>query len=379
MSRRTLFLFLGLLLLLGSANMCKRLQFLPSVTKTDFGTTPEGQRVTLYTLKTANQMQVSISDFGGAVVSIRVPDNKGQHADVVLGFDRLEDYLTNPPHFGTLIGRYANRIGQAGFTLDGVRYSLAANNGNNHLHGGLKGFDKVLWRSEILDTHQTPSIKLTYLSADGEEGYPGNLTATVIYSLTNYNELKIDYIAATDKPTIVNLTNHSYFNLAGVGSGDILGHLVRINADFFTPIDAELIPTGEMRPVEGTPVDFRTAKAIGARIDDADEQLKFGRGYDHNFVLNKAENAISLAARVIEPASGRVMEVYTTEPGLQFYTGNFLNGTVSGKGVVYTHRSGFCMETQHFPDSPNKTQFPSVVLRPGETYRSTTLYKFLTQ
>ena len=344
--------------------------------KTTFGTMTDGQTIDVYTLTNRGGMQVEITNYGGRVVSIVVPDRQGKRADVVLGFDRLDGYLANNPFFGALVGRYANRIGNARFVLDGVEYKLAQNNGPNSLHGGLKGFDKRVWKArEALRDH--PALELTYLSRDGEEGYPGNLSAKVVYSLTDSNELIIDYTATTDKDTVINLTNHSYFNLAGEGSGDILNHEIMINADRFTPIDATLIPTGELRKVDGTPLDFRKPTAIGARINEHDEQLKFGRGYDHNFVLNRTGHGPTLAARVTEPVSGRVLEVFTTQPGVQFYTGNFLDGTVHGKGgKVYGHRSAFCLETQHFPDSPNKPGFPSSELKPGQTYHETTIYKF---
>lgn len=329
-----------------------------------------GEPVQLYTLTNAQGAEARITNYGGIVVSLTVPDRDGNLADVVLGFDTLDGYLGKHPHFGALIGRYGNRIGKARFALNGVEYTLAKNNGENHLHGGIRAFDMLVWKAKEAPGE---SLELSRLSPDGEEGYPGNLSTTVTYSLTDNNELKIDYSASTDRDTIVNLTNHSYFNLAGQGEGDILAHQVTILADRFTPIDKGLIPTGELRHVEGTPFDFRTPQAIGARIDGPDEQLQFGGGYDHNWVLNRSE----VAAKVTEPNSGRVMEVLTTEPGLQLYTGNFLNGTIQGKaGKVYPRRAAFCMETQHFPDSPNKPDFPSVVLKPGERYRTTTVYRF---
>lgn len=341
----------------------------------NYGKTAKGDQVKLYTLKNENGMMAKIMDYGGTVVELTAPDRDGQFADVVLGFDRLEDYLKVHPFFGVLVGRYANRIGGARFTLDGVEYTLAKNDGENHLHGGVKGFDKVLWTAELIDTAHGKSLNLTYESPDGEENYPGDLKVTVNYILTDDNGLRIDYEATTDKRTVVNLTNHAYFNLRG--DGDILDHVVMINADKFTPTDKGLIPTGELRDVEGTPFDFRQPKAVGLRINNPDEQLVFAGGYDHNWVLNKNGEKLTLAAEVYEPTTGRVMEVYTTEPGIQFYTGNFLNGSLTGKnGVVYNHRTGFCLETQHFPDSPNKPQFPSVVLSPGERYTQTTIYKF---
>ncbi len=341
------------------------------LTGTPWGKTPDGEAVELYTLTNAKGVEARIANYGGIMVSLKVPDRSGVPGDVVAGFDSLEGYLKPPPYFGAIIGRYGNRIGKARFSLNGVEYMLAKNDGENHLHGGLRGFDKRVWKGQPL-SHQ--SLELTYLSKNGEEGYPGNLAATVTYTLTDANELKIEYTATTDKTTVVNLTNHSYFNLAG--NGDILGHEVIIQADRFTPVDKGLIPTGELRNVAGTPFDFRTAKTIGERIEQKDEQLIFGHGYDHNWVLTRSGSGLELAAKVTAPDTGRVLEVLTTEPGLQFYTGNFLDGTLQGKGKVYTRRSAFCMETQHFPDSPNKPNFPSTVLQPGEKYHTTTVYRF---
>lgn len=341
--------------------------------KTLWGKTPDGRDVELYTLKNARGAEARIMNYGGVVVSLKVPDRQGTMGDIVAGFDKYDDYLKPPPYFGAIIGRYGNRIGNARFRLDGVEYVLAKNDGPNQLHGGTRGFDKRLWQASLLSPQ---SLELKYLSKDGEEGYPGNLNATVRYTLTDANELKIEYSAVTDKDTVVNLTNHSYFNLAS--DGDILNHEVWINADRFTPVDRGLIPTGELKSVAGTPFDFRKATAIGARIGEKDQQLTFAGGYDHNWVLNRTGSGLELAARVVEPKSGRVMEVLTTEPGLQFYTGNFLDGTLKGKGRTYTRRSAFCMETQHFPDSPNKPDFPSTVLKPGSTYQSTTVYRFST-
>ncbi|MDZ7374308.1 MAG: galactose mutarotase [candidate division KSB1 bacterium] len=347
------------------------------VTRGIFGKMPDGRAVEFFDLVNPNGLKARIITYGAIVVSLEVPDREGKLGDIVLGYDKLEKYLADSPYFGAIVGRYGNRIAKGRFVLDGVEYQLATNDGPNHLHGGLKGFDKVVWEGSPLQEEDAVGVQLTYLSPDGEEGYPGNLRATVVYRLTSQNELRIDYEATTDKPTIVNLTHHSYFNLAGQGSGDILGHVLQINADCFTPVDPGLIPTGELRSVEGTPFDFRQPIAIGERIDWDDEQLRFGRGYDHNFVLNSSGGTLALAATVYEPTSGRVMEVWTTEPGLQFYSGNFLDGHHVGKGgKVYGHRSGFCLETQHFPDSPNKPHFPSVVLRPGEKYHQTTIYRF---
>ena len=349
-----------------------------TVTKSSFGKTAAGENVDLYVLRNVNGMETKITNFGGIVVSLTAPDRNGAFADVVLGFNDLESYLTkNNPYFGALIGRYGNRIGKGRFKLNGVEYKLAVNNGENHLHGGIKGFDKVIWTGREMKTKDGPAVVLTYVSKDGEEGYPGNLRVRVIYTLTNKNELKIDYSATTDKATVLNLTHHSYFNFHGEGNGDILDHRVTINANRFVPTDAGSIPTGELRRVMGTPFDFLKATAIGARINDDEEQLKLGNGYDHTWVINGRPGTLRLAATASEPTSGRRMEVWTTEPGMQFYTGNFLDGSLTGKaGKPYPRRSGFCFETQHYPDSPNKPSFPTTTLRPGATYRSTTIYRF---
>jgi aldose 1-epimerase len=347
------------------------------VKKQDFGKLADGTLVELYTLTNMKGMQAAITTYGGAIVSLTAPDRTGHYADVVLGMDSLAGYQQQKAYFGALIGRYGNRIGNAQFQLDGKTYHLPKNDGQNTLHGGTKGFDKRVWKAREVHSSAGPALELTYVSKDGEEGFPGTLTAKVVYTLTNENELRIDYTATTDKDTVVNLTNHSYFNLAGAGEGTILDHQVMINADRFTPVDAGLIPTGELRPVKGTPFDFTQPTAIGARIGFDDQQLKFGRGYDHNFVLNNNGTGLRKAAEVYDPKSGRVLEVFTAEPGLQFYTGNFLDGTVRGKeGKVYLYRGAFCMETQHFPDSPNKPSFPSTELKPGQTYHTTTVYRF---
>jgi aldose 1-epimerase len=347
------------------------------VKKQAYGKMPDGAAVELYTLTNANGMQAGIITYGGTVVSLTAPDRNGKYADVVLGMDDLAGYMKATAFFGALIGRYGNRIGHAQFTLDGNTYKLPANDNGNTLHGGPAGFDKRVWTVVPgSNSPDGPTLALTYVSKDGEAGFPGTLTAKVFYTLTAKNELKIDYVATTDKPTVVNLTNHSYFNLAGQGEGDVLGHEVTILADRFTPVDDKLIPTGELRPVAGTPFDFTKPTAIGARIEANDEQIKFGKGYDHNWVLNKGAAFITKAAEVHEPKSGRVMEVWTNEPALQFYTGNFLDGTLQGKGKTYIHRGAFCMETQHYPDSPNKPAFPTTELKPGETYRTTTIYRF---
>ena len=348
-----------------------------NIEKRAFGTTQNGTTVDIYTLTNANGVEAQITNYGGIVVSLKVSDRNGKLENVVLGYDNLDGYLKETPYFGAIIGRYGNRIAKGKFSLNDVEYTLAQNNGENHLHGGIKGFDKVVWKAKPRKQEDGVSLELTYLSKDGEEGYPGNLSVTVIYTLTNNNELIIDYSATTDKETVVNLTNHSYFNLANAGLGDILGHEMMINADRFTPIDNGLIPTGELRSVKDTPMDFTQPTAIGDRIEQEDEQLIFGLGYDHNWVLNNSDDSLALAARVYEPTSGRVLEVYTMEPGIQFYSGNFLDGSITGKtNTVYQKRHGFCLETQHFPDSPNKPNFPSTVLKPGEKYSTTTIYKF---
>jgi aldose 1-epimerase len=344
-----------------------------------FGTLPDGRDVDLYVLTNSSGMRASILTYGGIITTLSSPDRDGRCTDVVLGFDHLEGYLAGDPYFGAIIGRYANRIGNGTFTLDGEEYVLATNDDRNHLHGGVVGFDKRLWQPAPRATDLGPQLHLDFVSQDGEEGYPGRLEVGVTYTLTNDNELRLDYRATTDRATPVNLTNHSYFNLAGAGSGDVSDHLLTINADRFTPVDAGLIPTGEMCDVAGTPMDFGQPVAIGARIDDDDEQLRLGRGYDHNWILNREGSRLPVAASVYEPSTGRVMEVLTTEPGVQFYTGNFLDGCIVGKGaVVYGRRCGFCLETQHFPDSPNRPEFPTTILRPGQAYESTTVYRFRT-
>jgi len=347
------------------------------IKKEAFGTAPDGKPVDLYTLKNKHGMEVRAMTYGGAIVSIRVPDKKGHFDDVVLGFDKADDYTPKVPYFGAIIGRYGNRIAKGKFALDGKEYTLPINDGPNSLHGGNKGFDKVVWEAEPFEKPDEVGVIFKHTSPDGDEGYPGNLKMTVTYTLNDKNELIFEYHATTDKATPVNLTNHTYFNLAGDGKRDILGHELTLNADTFTPVDKTLIPTGRIVSVKGTPFDFTKSTAIGARIDQKDEQLIFGRGYDHNFVLNRKDKGLALAARVYEPTTGRVMEVSTTEPGVQFYSGNFLDGTLTGKqGHVYRLRYAFCLETQHYPDSPNEPSFPSTILRPGQTYHSTTVYKF---
>jgi aldose 1-epimerase len=347
------------------------------VTKESFGKTSDGQQVDLYTLRNTRGAEAKITNYGAIVTSLKVADRNGKFDDVVLGFNDFDSYLKNDPYFGAIVGRYGNRIAKGRFTLSGVEYKLATNNGENHLHGGIKGFDKVVWTGRELKSAAGPAVVMTYLSKDGEEGYPGNLNVRVVYTLTNNNELKIDYTATTDKDTVTNITHHSYFNLAGEGNGDILNHLVTINANRFVPTDAGSIPKGELKIVAGTPFDFLKPMAIGARINQDDEQLKFGNGYDHTWVINGRPGVMRLAATAYEATSGRVMQVWTTEPGVQFYTGNFLNGTLTGKsGKVYQRRFGFCFETQHYPDSPNHPAFPTTTLKKGQTYKSTTIYRF---
>ena len=347
--------------------------------KQSFGKTPDGQPVDLYTLTNKNGMEATITNYGGTVVSLKVPDHRGKFDDVVLGYDKVEDYAAGKSYFGAIIGRYGNRIAHGKFSIGKSTYTLAKNNGENTLHGGNIGFNKGVWTSKDVSGPAGPALELTYLSKDMEEGFPGNLSVKVVYTLTEQNSLMIDYSATTDKETVVNLTNHAYFNLAGQGNGDILQHRLLLHADKFTPVDAGLIPTGELRPVKGTPFDFSTPTAIGARIDQDEEQIKLGMGYDHNFVLTRGikNGALALAAVVHEPKTGRVLEVWTTEPGVQFYTGNFLDGTGTGKGgKPYGRRTAFCLETQHFPDSPNHPAFPSTLLKPGAHYHTTTVYKF---
>jgi aldose 1-epimerase len=343
-----------------------------SINTESFGKTPEGQRVALYTLTNTNGIRARITNYGAILVSLEVPDKNGKLADITLGFDTLEGYIKEHPYFGATVGRYANRIGGAKFKLNDVEYQLAANNGPNHLHGGIKGFDKVVWKAEDVTAESDRAlVRLSYLSKDGEEGYPGNLACTVTYTLTKDDELKINYEAETDKTTILNLTNHSYWNLAGQGNGDILGHELTLNADKYTPVDEGLIPTGQIKSVKDSPMDFTKPMKIGSRIAQVEG------GYDHNYVLNSGGGTLALCARVYEPTSGRVMEIHTIEPGVQFYTGNFLDGSITGKaGRVYNKNYGFCLETQHFPDSPNKPDFPSVVLKPGDKYITVTVHKF---
>lgn len=348
-----------------------------AIVQDDFGKLPSGEAIEKYTMTNVNGMEVSVINYGGIITNLKVPDKNGKIADVVLGFNSLDGYLTPPPYFGAIIGRYGNRIAKGKFSLDGTDYTLAQNDGENHLHGGNKGFDKVLWDVTKISNAESVALQLHYLSKDMEEGYPGNLNTTVTYTLSNDNTLKVNYEANTDKTTIVNLTQHSYFNLSGDFSKDILDQKISINADTFLPVDATLIPTGEFKEVAGTPFDFKQAKMIGKEINQENQQLERGLGYDHCWVLNRDSDGLSLAATAYDPGSGRFMEVFTTEPGIQFYSGNFLDGTLKSKsGGTYGKRSGFCLETQHYPDTPNQEGFPSVVLNPNETYTSETTFKF---
>jgi aldose 1-epimerase len=350
-----------------------------------FGTTPDGQPAHLFSLRHDSGFGAEITDFGATVVRLFAPDRHGRFEDVVLGFDPVDVYARpSGPYFGATIGRSGNRIANGKFTLDGKPYTLATNNAPGgipcHLHGGVKGFNRVPWQAEPVNTPAGPALRLNYRSKDGEEGYPGNVDVTVVFTIANGNALQIDYTATTDQPTLVNLTNHSYFNLSGEGARSILGHVLTMNASRFTPVNAGLIPTGELASVVDTPFDFRSPHTIGERIDRPNEQIRFGAGYDHNFVLDSGGGTLALAATVLEPQSGRELEVLTTEPGVQLYTGNYLDGSLPGKnGHTYPRRSGLCLETQHFPDAPNHPAFPSTVLRPGQTYRSTTVYRFKTR
>ncbi len=341
------------------------------ITQAPFGQTRQGDTITQFTLTNANGLVARIIDFGGIITELHAPDRAGRLADVVLGFDTLAPYETDSPYFGALIGRYGNRIAGGRFTLDGREFRLPVNNGDNHLHGGVPGFDKVKWHASVAGDE----LRLAYASRDGEQGYPGNLDVSVVYTLLDTDELVVRFHAVTDQATPVNLTQHSYFNLAG--SGDILGHILNIDADSFVAIDAESIPTGALAPVAGTPFDFRTPRPIGAAIGEDEVQLRNGQGYDHCFALNKPQGkAMTRAARVVEPGSGRVLELFTEEPGVQFYSGNFLDGSLVGKGQAYAYRSGFCLEPQHFPDSPNQPQFPNVILRPGQVYQTESRFRF---
>jgi aldose 1-epimerase len=349
-------------------------QFLDAITRTPFGRTADGTVVEIFTLRNRHGMEARIMTYGGIVVSLTAPDRNGEFADIVLGYDNLNEYLKYNPCFGALVGRYANRIGGAKFSLEGKTFTLPKNNGENCLHGGFKGFDKVMWQAKPTETTEGPALELDYLSKAGEEGFPGNLPVKAIYTLTHENELQVEFSATTDAPTICNLTHHSYFNLAG--KGDVLNHELYLNASRFTPINAALVPTGELKSVGGTPFDFRKPAKIGARINEADGQLKLAGGYDHCLVIDKPPDELGLAARIYEPATGRVMEVLSTEPGMQFYTANHLAGITGKDGLVYQPCSAFCIEPEHFPDSPNKPQFPTTELKPGQIYRSAAIYRF---
>lgn len=364
---------LGVLCLIGCATMAESKM---TISHAPFGQAPDGTPVQLYTLRNSRGSEAQICTYGGIVTSLKVADKHGKFGDVVLGYDTLDGYIEKSPHFGCLVGRYGNRIAKGKFTLNGKEYTLAVNNPPNSLHGGVMGFDKVVWKAKVLVSSTGPALELNYTSKDGEEGFPGNLKVAATYTLTEDNALRLDFIATTDADTVCNLTHHSYFNFAG--KGEVLGHVVTIHADTFTPVDANMIPTGELRPVKGTPLDFTKPTSIGARINSDDEQIKLGGGYDHNWVVNQATpGQLTHAATVTEPTSGRVMEVWTTEPGIQFYTGNFLDGSITGKGGwTYQARNGFCFEPQHFPDSPNQPSFPTTVLKPGQTYQNTIIYKF---
>ena len=349
----------------------------PTVTVAPFGRMPDGKAVEVYTLTNVRGMEVRAITYGAVIQAIRVPDRAGRLDDIALGYDSMQGYLTSSPYFGAVVGRYANRIARGRFALEGRSYRLAINNAPNHLHGGLKGYDKVLWEAQAFQRGDTVGVTFQHTSPDGDEGYPGTLRVSVSYSLNPSNELVVEYRAIADRATPVNLSQHSYFNLAGEGRGDILGHVLEINADRYTPVDSTLIPTGALASVAGTPFDFRSPTAIGARIDQPDPQLKYGKGYDHNFVLNRTGGALVHAVHVLEPETGRTLDIATTEPGLQFYSGNFLDGTITGKGGHrYRHRSALVLETQHFPDSPNQPSFPSTILRSGQEYRSKTVFTF---
>lgn len=352
----------------------------PQVSERDYGTLPGGEEVSEFTLRNDKGMVVRIIEYGAIITELLVADRDGIVADVALGYDNLDDYLGETPYFGAIVGRYGNRIGAGQFEIDGVVYQLATNNDANHLHGGVVGYDKVLWSGEAVQSADSVGVVMTYRSADGEEGYPGNLDVEVTYTLDNENQLTVAYEATTDAPTYVNLTSHSYFNLRGQGNGSILDHELTLNAPYYTPVDSGLIPTGEIRAVAGTPFDFTRPSKIGSRIHAEHDQLAFGGGYDHNWVLDKSEGKMSFAARLYDPGSGRQMEIFTEEPGIQFYSGNFLDGSLLGKDQkVYHYRYGLCLETQHFPDSPNKGHFPSTRLNPGDVYRTKTVHRFSAQ
>lgn len=378
------FCFILLLTIAVSNIQCKNIKEEKSVqkesltiSKSEFGKMPDGTIIEQYHLKNANGVELDVITYGGRITALKVPNKNADLENVVLGFDNLEDYLNDNPFFGALIGRFGNRIAKGKFALNDIEYALATNDGPNHLHGGAKGFDRVIWKAEPIEGKEDSSLKLTYLSKDGEEGYPGNLNVIVTYTLTKDNALEVSYEATTDKATVINLTQHAYFNLTGDFSKSILDQEVVINSDYFLPVDATLIPTSEIRNVTGTPFDFRNPKTIGKDIDADNEQLKLGEGYDHCWVLNGEKNTMGIAASAYDKMSGRFLEIFTNEPAIQFYTGNFLDGTLPmANGETYAHRTGFCLETQHFPNSPNQTEFPSVVLNPGEKYASKTTFKF---
>ena len=377
LNRAILYPLLFVMLILFNASCKKDLNDRVIVNKTGFGKLSDGKEVNMYTLTNPAGLEIRIINYGAIVQSLKVPDRNGRLEDVVLGYDTLDEYVKASPYFGAIVGRYGNRIARGKFTLDGREYSLPVNNGVNHLHGGPDGFDRVFWEGELIEKDGLAGVKLTYRSPDGDEGYPGNLTATVVYTLTDKNELRIEYSAVTDKPTVCNLTHHSYFNLTGNFDNTILGHQLWINADQYTPVDDGLIPTGQLENVAGTPFDFTSPEAIGTNINHENTQLKYGQGYDHNWCLDDVDGMMKLQASLYEPQSGRFMEIITVEPGLQFYSGNFLDGSITGKnGQVYNFRTGLCLETQHFPDSPNQPDFPSTVLRPGEEYKTETIYRF---
>jgi aldose 1-epimerase len=382
-ARRRTRTLLCALLLVGEMSLASSLSsrgMRGNIRKQPFGKTASGDQIDLYSLTNKKGMEVSVTNFGATVVTLRVPDRSGKAADVVLGFDNLEGYENGKSYFGATVGRYANRIGGGQFSIGGKTYTLPKNNGNNSLHGGIVGFNKKVWKAREIASKDGESLELSYLSVDGEEGFPGNLSVKVVFTVpAERNELKIDYSASTDKDTVLNLSNHSYFNLAGEGNGDILDHVLTLHAKQFTPVDQTLIPTGELRDVAGTPMDFTSANVIGKRIDSDYEQLVFGKGYDHNWVLARSDggNGAALAAEAYDPKSGRRLEVLTTEPGVQFYSGNFLDGSAKGKGnKVYGRRAAFCLETQHFPDSPNHPNFPSTLLKPGSVFHSETVFRF---
>ena len=377
---KSFFLFISTVIFLTIVSCQSNKKVESMIEKTLFGKLADGKEVYAYTLKNSSGMEAKIINYGAAVVSLTAPDKNGKYADIVLGYDNIEGYVNDKAFFGAIVGRYGNRIAKGKFTLDGKEYKLATNDGENHLHGGVIGFNKVVWDAEPIESSTSPALKLTYVSKDGEEGYPGTVTLNVTYTLTSDNQLRIDYEGTTDKTTVLNPTHHSYFNLSGDPNKTILDNIVMIDADKTTPVDKGLIPTGVLTDVANTPMDFRTPKVIGKEINANFDQLKFAGGYDHNWVLNKHQETLPKVASVYEPVSGRFMEVFTDQPGLQVYSGNFLNGTVKGKnGIMYQKRTGLCLEAQKFPDSPNKPQFPSPVLKPGETYKQTTIYKFSTK